>query len=168
MLVSLHDHDRSTSEVFHSRRDKNPRSRSWRISGALAADQRRNRVFLLRSRYITFRPFRQMKKYRLDLLTHEYHIRRNGLCTLQASSAPFSKLNYLSPFPFVSSSFRCASLSPIISCRIALCTTATCPEYFANSRDPPGGLPTRSVIRSWRKVTYDCMQSGTPADRPKS
>ena len=43
-----------------------------------------------------------MKKYRLDLLAHEYHIRRNGLCTLQVSSAPFSKLNYLSPVRFPS------------------------------------------------------------------
>ena len=33
-----------------------------------------------------------MKKYHLDLSAHEYHIRRNGLCTLQVSSAPFSKL----------------------------------------------------------------------------
>lgn len=41
-----------------------------------------------------------MKKYRLNLSAHEYPIRRHGLCTPEASSAPFSKLNYLSPlFP---------------------------------------------------------------------
>lgn len=37
------------------------------------------------------------KKSRLDFSTHEYHIARNGLCTLQTASTPFSKLNYLSP-----------------------------------------------------------------------
>lgn len=32
--------------------------------------------------------------------THEYHIHCNGLCTLQATSTPFPKLNYLSPVRF--------------------------------------------------------------------
>lgn len=52
------------------------------------------------------------KKSRLDFSTHEYHIARNGLCTLQTASTPFSKLNYLSP----------STVSPIcFSLSLSLC-----------------------------------------------
>lgn len=71
-------------------------SRNRRISRAWRGSRRD--VSRFRPRCITFR---QMKKYCLgSFSTHEYHIHCNGLCTLQATSTPFPKLNYLSPVRF--------------------------------------------------------------------
>lgn len=76
-----------------------------------------------------------MKKYRLDLSAHEYHIRRNGLCAPRASSAPFSKLNYLSPVRFAFIPLPSPGLFCIISNR--LLSPFTRRGRLANSRDLP-------------------------------
>jgi len=93
-------------------------SRNRRISRAWRGSRRD--VSRFRPRCITFR---QMKKYCLgSFSTHEYHIHCNGLCTLQATSTPFPKLNYLSPvrffFRYVSSLFHCNSRDSFVSYRI--------------------------------------------------
>lgn len=92
MPVRPRNHDRSTSrrEAFRPRRDQNPRSRG---SASMFTVSRPPPAAL---HYVP----REMKKYRAALSAHEYRIRRSGLCTLEASPAPFSKLNYLSPVDF--------------------------------------------------------------------
>jgi len=85
---------------------------------------------------------RQMKKYCLDLSTHEYHIRCNGLCALQATSTPFPKLNYLSLLRFP----RAPVIVIPLPARISFCIMSNRPFFVGVSRELlqiPGDCPVQ-------------------------
>lgn len=96
-----------------------------------------------------------MKKYCLDLSTHEYHIRCNGLCTLQATSTPFPKLNYLSPLCSLRSVFvpLLARISfRIISNRLTLLHCANSCKFLATAVQSLGAviIKLRGKLRAAR------------------